>query len=132
MEQNGVLDACKELGITVLAYSPLGRGELLLFSHSPVFERRLTIASCRRTGFLTGALHHSMSSIFSCSTDVIRRGSLRTGRYKKPEDFGEGDWRSALPRMQKENWEKNYKYVYFVSPHLYYRETDKNDESCRA
>lgn len=27
MEQNGVLDACKELGITVLAYSPLGRGE---------------------------------------------------------------------------------------------------------
>jgi len=31
MEQNGVLDACKELGITVLAYSPLGRGELLLF-----------------------------------------------------------------------------------------------------
>ncbi|GAA5914905.1 aldo/keto reductase [Sporobolomyces salmoneus] len=28
MEQNGVLDACKELGITVLAYSPLGRGFL--------------------------------------------------------------------------------------------------------
>ncbi|GAA5944666.1 uncharacterized protein JCM15063_000826 [Sporobolomyces koalae] len=33
MEQNGVLDACKELGITVLAYSPLGRGKswLLVF-----------------------------------------------------------------------------------------------------
>ncbi|GAA5992216.1 hypothetical protein JCM5350_000643 [Sporobolomyces pararoseus] len=28
MEQNGVLEACKELGITVLAYSPLGRGFL--------------------------------------------------------------------------------------------------------
>ncbi|GAA5875753.1 hypothetical protein JCM1840_003507 [Sporobolomyces johnsonii] len=28
MEENGVLDACKELGITVLAYSPLGRGFL--------------------------------------------------------------------------------------------------------
>jgi len=38
---------------------------------------------------------------------------VRIGRYKKPEDFGEGDWRSALPRMQKENWEKNYKYVSF-------------------
>jgi len=62
MEQNGVLDACKELGITVLAYSPLGRGFL-------------------------------------------------TGRYKKPEDFAEGDWRSTLPRMQKENWDKNYKIV---------------------
>ncbi|GAA5977741.1 hypothetical protein JCM11641_001395 [Rhodosporidiobolus odoratus] len=28
MERNGVLDACKELGIKVLAYSPLGRGFL--------------------------------------------------------------------------------------------------------
>ncbi|BGP39374.1 hypothetical protein JCM10449v2_003312 [Rhodotorula kratochvilovae] len=26
MEKNGVLDACKELGVKVLAYSPLGRG----------------------------------------------------------------------------------------------------------
>ncbi|GAA5847730.1 hypothetical protein JCM9279_005003 [Rhodotorula babjevae] len=28
MEKNGILDACKELGIKVLAYSPLGRGFL--------------------------------------------------------------------------------------------------------
>ncbi|GAA6056060.1 hypothetical protein JCM3770_007005 [Rhodotorula araucariae] len=28
MEHNGVLDACKELGVKVLAYSPLGRGFL--------------------------------------------------------------------------------------------------------
>lgn len=28
MERNGVLDTCKELGIKVLAYSPLGRGFL--------------------------------------------------------------------------------------------------------
>lgn len=28
MEKNGVLDACKELGVKVLAYSPLGRGFL--------------------------------------------------------------------------------------------------------
>lgn len=30
MEQNGVLEACKELRITVLAYSPLGRGTFSL------------------------------------------------------------------------------------------------------
>lgn len=62
MEQNGVLDACKELGITVLAYSPLGRGFL-------------------------------------------------TGRYKKISDFAEGDFRAHLPRLQGENWDKNYKIV---------------------
>lgn len=28
MERNGVIDTCKELGIKVLAYSPLGRGFL--------------------------------------------------------------------------------------------------------
>jgi len=40
MEQNGVLDACKELGITVLAYSPLGRGELLLFLSLSYFRTK--------------------------------------------------------------------------------------------
>ncbi|GAA6014405.1 hypothetical protein JCM11491_007042 [Sporobolomyces phaffii] len=62
MEQNGVLDACKELGVTVLAYSPLGRGFL-------------------------------------------------TGRYKKVTDFAEGDFRTGLPRLQGENWDKNYQIV---------------------
>jgi len=28
IEKNGILDACKELGVTVVAYSPLGRGFL--------------------------------------------------------------------------------------------------------
>ena len=28
MQNNGVLDACKELGVRVLAYSPLGKGAL--------------------------------------------------------------------------------------------------------
>lgn len=28
IEKNGVLDTCKELGITIIAYSPLGRGLL--------------------------------------------------------------------------------------------------------
>ncbi|BGP15348.1 hypothetical protein JCM10213_003427 [Rhodosporidiobolus nylandii] len=63
MEQNGVIDACKELGVKVMAYSPLGRGFL-------------------------------------------------TGRFKKPEDFAvEGDFRAALPRMSKENFDQNYKIV---------------------
>lgn len=34
-----------------------------------------------------------------------------TGRYKKPEDFEAGDFRTALPRLQKEVWEQNYKIV---------------------
>jgi len=37
MEQNGVLDTCKELGITVLAYSPLGRGKFFFFSRKGFF-----------------------------------------------------------------------------------------------
>jgi aryl-alcohol dehydrogenase-like predicted oxidoreductase len=28
IETNGVLEACRELGVTVVAYSPLGRGFL--------------------------------------------------------------------------------------------------------
>ncbi|GAA6061884.1 hypothetical protein JCM10212_000525 [Sporobolomyces blumeae] len=62
MEQNGVLEACKELGIVVLAYSPLGRGFL-------------------------------------------------TGRFKGPEDLTEGDFRSTLPRLQKDVWAQNYRIV---------------------
>jgi len=65
MEKNGVLDACKELGVKVLAYSPLGRGFL-------------------------------------------------TGRYKSPEDFATADgsdFRSTMPRFEKENWERNYRIV---------------------
>ncbi|GAA5986310.1 hypothetical protein JCM10908_003699 [Rhodotorula pacifica] len=60
MERNGVIDACKELGIKVLAYSPLGRG-------------------------------------------------LLTGSY---EDFNkDGDVRANWPRLNKENFAKNYKIV---------------------
>jgi aryl-alcohol dehydrogenase-like predicted oxidoreductase len=27
IRENGILDACRELGIAIVAYSPLGRGE---------------------------------------------------------------------------------------------------------
>jgi len=40
----------------------------------------------------------------------LGRGFL-TGRYKKASDFAEGDFRTALPRLQAENWDKNYKIV---------------------
>ena len=31
LETNGVMDACRELGVTIVAYSPLGRGMLSVF-----------------------------------------------------------------------------------------------------
>ncbi|KAF8319296.1 Aldo/keto reductase [Clavulina sp. PMI_390] len=60
--EQGVIATCKELGITVVAYSPTGRGIL-------------------------------------------------TGRYRGPEDFGEGDFRSTLPKFSKENFPKVLKVV---------------------
>ncbi|KZT18978.1 Aldo/keto reductase [Neolentinus lepideus HHB14362 ss-1] len=54
-EKIGLLKTARELGVTVVAYSPLGRG-------------------------------------------------LLTGRYKSPDDFGEGDFRSSIPRYSKENF----------------------------
>jgi aryl-alcohol dehydrogenase-like predicted oxidoreductase len=53
-----VLPVCRELGITFVAYSPLGRGFL-------------------------------------------------TGRFKRPEDLGEGDYRRNAPRFQGENFATN-------------------------
>lgn len=69
-EAKDVLTACDELGITLVAYSPLGRGFL-------------------------------------------------AGRYKTPEDLGEGDMRRQQPRFQGENFYLNLKVVdAVVSPLL--------------
>ncbi|KAH7102827.1 putative aldo-keto reductase [Auriculariales sp. MPI-PUGE-AT-0066] len=57
-----VLATCRELGIAVVAYSPLGRGML-------------------------------------------------TGKLRSPADFGEGDFRSTLPRFSPENFHKNLEVV---------------------
>jgi aryl-alcohol dehydrogenase-like predicted oxidoreductase len=62
IERNGLLEACRELNVAIVAYSPLGRGFL-------------------------------------------------TGRYKKVEDFEEGDYRRHNPRFQGENFKKNYELV---------------------
>ncbi|KAI5455510.1 hypothetical protein NCC49_000318 [Naganishia albida] len=58
VEQFGLLDACRELGVALVAYSPLGRGML-------------------------------------------------TGKYTKPTDFEEGDFRRINPRFSEENFPKN-------------------------
>ncbi|KZP07717.1 Aldo/keto reductase [Athelia psychrophila] len=50
-----LLQTARELGVTIIAYSPLGRG-------------------------------------------------LLTGRYKSPDDFGEGDFRRLIPRYSHENF----------------------------
>jgi len=55
IESIGLLKAARELGVKIVAYSPLGRG-------------------------------------------------LLTGRYKSPDDFGEGDFRKFVPRYSKENF----------------------------
>ncbi|KAF3906470.1 hypothetical protein ABW20_dc0106198 [Dactylellina cionopaga] len=57
-EERNILATCRELGISVVAYSPLGRG-------------------------------------------------LLTGRYRSPDDFEEGDFRTYVPRFNKENFPKN-------------------------
>jgi aryl-alcohol dehydrogenase-like predicted oxidoreductase len=62
IERNGLLEACRDLNVAIIAYSPLGRGFL-------------------------------------------------TGRYKKVEDFEEGDYRRHNPRFQGENFKKNYELV---------------------
>jgi hypothetical protein len=31
IETNGIMEACRELGVTIVAYSPLGRGFLTVF-----------------------------------------------------------------------------------------------------
>jgi aryl-alcohol dehydrogenase-like predicted oxidoreductase len=56
--EDGPLPTCRELGIGLVAYSPLGRGFL-------------------------------------------------TGQIKSPDDFGEDDFRSRLPRFQGENFQRN-------------------------
>jgi predicted oxidoreductase len=39
IETNGIMEACRELGVTIVAYSPLGRGFLTVFIHlSLVFK----------------------------------------------------------------------------------------------
>ncbi len=57
-----MLEACRELGVAIVAYSPLGRGFL-------------------------------------------------TGRYRSPDDFEEGDFRTFAPRFSKENFGKNLELV---------------------
>ncbi len=61
-----ILPACEELGIGVVAYSPLGRGFL-------------------------------------------------TGTFKKPEDFGAGDFRRNVPRFSSENFARNLELVDVVT-----------------
>jgi len=62
IERNGIKDAAKELGVAIIAYSPLGRGFL-------------------------------------------------AGRFEKPEDIEEGDYRKNNPRFVKEAFEANMKIV---------------------
>lgn len=58
VEERGIKDTLEELGITLVAYSPLGRGFL-------------------------------------------------SGKFKKPEDFGENDFRQSVPKFQGEQFQKN-------------------------
>lgn len=60
--EDEIIQTCEELGVTFVAYSPLGRGFL-------------------------------------------------TGRFKKIEDLGQGDFRHHQPRFQDENFENNVKLV---------------------
>jgi aryl-alcohol dehydrogenase-like predicted oxidoreductase len=34
IETNGIMETCRELGVTIVAYSPLGRGFLTVFIKS--------------------------------------------------------------------------------------------------
>ena len=69
VEQFGLLDACRELGVALVAYSPLG------MLHSVTLKRLRLI--------------------------ILGRGML-TGKYTKPTDFEEGDFRRINPRFSEE------------------------------
>jgi aryl-alcohol dehydrogenase-like predicted oxidoreductase len=43
----------------------------------------------------------------------LGRGFL-TGRFKKPEDLAEGDWRLNSPRFQEENFNRNLELVHWI------------------
>ncbi|CAF1227730.1 unnamed protein product [Didymodactylos carnosus] len=83
-ETNGVLETCKELGISVIAYSPLGRG------------------------FLTGELKKVRT--FSSSAEDSAY-ITKTFLSSQPEDLPENDLRRRFDRFQPENWGNNIQLV---------------------
>ena len=78
---NGVAQACAELNIPVIAYSPIGRGFLV---RSPLLD---------------------MMGLFLSLTFP------QTGEIKSPDDLPEGDFRRMLPRFQGEAFYTNLKLV---------------------
>lgn len=73
MERNGVLDVCKELGITVLAYSPLGHGQFVFPPRRVPLLVILILPAMysSTTGFLTG------ERLFSnCAKKVAQRTKI--------------------------------------------------------
>jgi aryl-alcohol dehydrogenase-like predicted oxidoreductase len=78
----GALEAARELGVTVYAYSPLGRG------------------------LLTGKYVRSIWDI-----PRVVASSLSHTLKKSPDDFEEGDLRRIIPRYSKENFPNVLKVV---------------------
>ena len=73
-EKIGLLKAARELGTTIIAYSPLGRG------------------------LLTGKYVRHLPAQLACSC------SFRHATQKGPEDFDKDDFRRKVPRYSKENF----------------------------
>jgi aryl-alcohol dehydrogenase-like predicted oxidoreductase len=86
IEKSGFVDVVNELGMAIVAYSPLARG---LVTGKYVLSKFLVRSkSLRLTGF-----------------------SYDFGRYRSPSDFADDDLRKNLPRFSEENFPKNLEIV---------------------
>ncbi len=75
-EKIGLLKTARELGVTVIAYSPLGRG------------------------LITGRYVRSPHPLFVECSVLISWTSLQ----RSPDDLAPDDWRRSVPRYSKENF----------------------------
>jgi aryl-alcohol dehydrogenase-like predicted oxidoreductase len=97
VETNGVLDACKELGVTLVAYSPLCE---LSFSTRFTLERGLGPAADQR--------HACLLRFFLTGRGLI---GLVGDKWLSPADIPSDDFRRHLPRFQGDAFDANLKLV---------------------
>ena len=87
MTHNGIAETCAELGIPIIAYSPLGRGFLV----SSTCGWLSTLPFARRRAYRL--------------TKVAR--NLKTGNIQRADELPDGDVRKPFPRIQPGAFELN-------------------------
>ncbi|KAK0964893.1 hypothetical protein LTR91_018251 [Friedmanniomyces endolithicus] len=101
-DQIGMLKTCRELGVAIVAYSPIGTYLSLAVSW---WWSSTGHTHCRRKSLPTKA-----PIVGICTNCTLGRGMLG-GQIRSPADFEEGDFRQYSPRFSAENFPKNLKLV---------------------